>query len=164
MRREVQIYFLFNACLLAHLWSTYIASPYFFSLLIHKKSITVPIPQLYLEVNFLGCLYQKKKKGIIISISLVPNYTMTLAGMLSTLQFSHGNMSPKLVLERDENWKGLKIIKHAMLAWNIILSYFITCYLFSRSCYLSFPWRLDYFCILSPCFTGLSLQPTKIQG
>ena len=52
----VQIYFLLNVCLLVRLWSTYIASPYFICLLIHKEVITVPTTQLYLEVNVLGCL------------------------------------------------------------------------------------------------------------
>lgn len=131
----VQIYFLLNDCILVHFWSTCIVSPYFISLLIHKQAITPPIPQLYLEVNFLWCLY--KKNILWFLSSLVPKYTMTLSGMLSALQFSHDNMPPKLALERDENWKGLKITTHTLLTWNTISSSFIT-YLPFISALLSF--------------------------
>jgi len=132
----VQIYFLLNVCLLVHLWSTYIASPYFICLLIHKEVIAVPTTQLYLEVNFLGCLC-KKYICILFSSSLVPNDTMTLSGRLSVLQFSHDNMSPKLALKRYENWKGFKMTTDTMLKGNKIPSYFIT-YLHFISALLSF--------------------------
>lgn len=133
MRSRIQIYFLLNSCLLVHLWSSYIASPYFICLLIHKEVITVPIPQLYLEVNFLV----QKNKRLLFPSPLVPNCTMTIFGKLAILQFSHDNMSPKLALKSYENWKGFKMTTHTMLTWNIILSYFIT-YLPFISALLSF--------------------------
>lgn len=133
LRNRTQIYFLLKACLLVRLWSSHIASTHFVSLPIHKEVITVLIPQLYLEVYFRGFLCQKKK----IPSSLVSNYTMTLSGMLSILQFIHENMSPKFVLERNENWKRFKITTHTMLIWNTISSYFIA-YLPFISALLSF--------------------------
>lgn len=145
LRRRAQIYYLLIACLLVHLWSIYIASPHFIRSLINKEAIAVPIPQLYYEVNLLGCLCQKKKKVLWFPSSLVSNYTMTLSGMLSTLQFSHYNMSPKLALERHENWKEFKNHNtcHVHMKHNFIIFYTLPIFYLSLII-CSTPQKLDF--------------------